>query len=50
MTNKILRMSLFMLQEMKTEKLQHMQEERQKNNFGKLYIHNVITKDDGLDV
>ena len=24
--------------------------ERQKNNFGKLYIHNVITKDDGLDV
>lgn len=24
--------------------------ERQKNNFGKLYIHNVITKNDGLDV
>ena len=24
--------------------------ERQKDNFGKLYIHNVITKNDGLDV
>ena len=24
--------------------------ERQKNNFGKLYIHNVTTKNDGLDV